>query len=69
MAPSKLTVLIPLAILMLSASGAPVARPAKVPGPAVPGPTPHKRGYDGDWLFSRESVTGMGPQGRFNIQG
>lgn len=62
MTPSKLAVLIPLTILMLGgASAAPVARPANVPGPAVPGPTPQKRGYDGDWLFSRESDSAAAP--------
>jgi len=67
MAPSKLTVLIPLTILMLGASAVPVARPANVPVPVVPGPSPQKRGYDGDWLFSRESDSGMGTQERFYI--
>ncbi|KAF8423390.1 hypothetical protein EV426DRAFT_710804 [Tirmania nivea] len=63
MAPSKLTILISFTIHMLSASAAPVARAAKVPGPSMPGPTPQKRGYDGDWLFSRE------PESDYNSAG
>ncbi|RPB25047.1 hypothetical protein L211DRAFT_135427 [Terfezia boudieri ATCC MYA-4762] len=67
MAPRKLTVLIPLTILMFGASAAPVARPANVPGPAVPGPNPQKRGYDGDWLFSREADSATMPEGKLVV--
>ncbi|KAF8456043.1 hypothetical protein BDZ91DRAFT_801221 [Kalaharituber pfeilii] len=72
MAPAKLGLIFTLALVSLGTTAAPVAdnnTPEGLALAAAAGGHGVKRGYDGDWLYSREDASANNPIGKVTVSG